>query len=190
MNLKKIIKPVLILSCMVLSGAGCSGTEKAKCKRILQEIRTMIDTTIMDFSDYDVMLPPAMYAQWGEINNIFAVPKDNMVGTNDLDNAIKLLEFKTNDEIKQHLVKNDFMEEVTGAYYFRFMPVWSEKEIAYAQSKGFLIVNIFQSKRLKSILSARGYIPAILRMQQFLNAQQRLFVLKSLHTRQMGLKKF
>ncbi len=137
----------------------------------------MVDTTIMDYGDYDIMLPPSMYAQWSELNNIFAVPKDNMVGTNDLDNAVKLLEFKTDEDLKQHIVRKDFMEEVTGAYYFNFMPVWSEKEIAYAQSKGFLIVNIPEQKVEIHTISPGIYTGNIENLA-ILDAEKRVFVLE------------
>lgn len=148
----------------------------------------MVDTTIMDYGDYDIMLPPSMYAQWAEMDNVFAVPKDNMVGTNDLDNAVKLLEFKTDGELKQHIVKKDFMEEVTGAYYFRFMPVWSEKEIAYAQSKGFLIVNIPEQKvEIHSV--SKGIYTGDIENAAILNAQQRLFVLEIAPHAADGFKK-
>ena len=106
----------------------------------------MIDTVVMDYGDYDVMLPPSTYCPGDEIRYVFAVPKDNMVGTNELDNAIKLLEFRNDEELKQHVVKKDFMEMVTGPFEFRFLPVWSNKEIAYSQSKGFLLVNIPDKK--------------------------------------------
>ncbi len=102
----------------------------------------MIDTTFMDYGDYEVMLPPSIYCPGDLIRYLFAVPKDNMVGTNELDNAIKLLEFKNDEELEQHTVKKDFMEMVTGPFEFRFLPVWSDKEIAYSQTRGFLLVNI------------------------------------------------
>ncbi|MBN1602848.1 MAG: hypothetical protein JW915_14660 [Chitinispirillaceae bacterium] len=137
----------------------------------------MSDTTIMDYGDYDIMLPPSMYAQWSEMNNIFAVPKDNMVGTNDLDNAIKLLEFKTDEDLKQHIVRKDFIEEVTGAYYFRFMPIWSKNEIAYAQSKGFLIVNIPEQKVEIHTISPGIYTGNIENLA-ILDPEKRVFVLE------------
>jgi hypothetical protein len=142
MKLKRIIATTLYLFCAVVVGIVFFCTDKAGCKLKVEELRTMIDTTIMNFGDYDVMLPPSIYCPGPEIRNIFAVPKDNMIGTNDLDNAVMLLEFKTDEDFKLHVVKQNFMEEVTGAYYFRFMPVWSKTEITYAQSKGFLIINI------------------------------------------------
>jgi hypothetical protein len=111
-----------------------------------------------------------------------------MVGTNDIENAIKLLEFKTDQELKQHVVKKDFMEEVSGAYYFRFMPVWSEKEIAYAQTKAFLLVNIPEEKVEIHTIS-RGIYTGDIENAAILNAQQRLFVLEIAPCAAEGFKK-
>jgi hypothetical protein len=142
MKWKRISAPALFLSCSLILGIGCSGTDKTDCKQKIQEIRTMIDTTLMDYGDYEIMLPPSTYCPGDFIRYVFAVPKDNMVGTNELDNAIKLLEFKNDEDLEQHTVKKDFMEMVTGPFEFRFLPVWSDKEIAYSQSRGFLLVNL------------------------------------------------
>ena len=148
----------------------------------------MVDTTLMDYSDYDVMFPPSTYCVGEEIRNIFAVPKDNMVGTNDLDNAIKLLEFKSDEEINQHVVKKDFMEEVTGAYYFRFMPAWSEKEIAYAQSKGFIIANI-PDKKVEIYTISPGIYTGNIENVAILDPQKKLFVLEVAPSAAEGFKK-
>jgi hypothetical protein len=142
----KIAVPVLFLFLLMLPGWKCSGADKTDCKQKIKEIRAMIDTTIMDYGDYEVMLPPSMYCPGDFIRYVFAVPKDNMVGTNELDNAITLLEFKNDEELEHHTVKKDFMEMVTGPFEFRFLPVWSDKDIAYSQSKGFLLVNIPDKK--------------------------------------------
>ncbi len=136
----------------------------------------MIDTTLMDYGDYEVMLPPGTYCPGDPIRYVFAVPKDNMVGTNELDNAIKLLEFKNNEELEQYTVKKDFMEMVTGPFEFRFLPVWSDKEIAYSQSRGFLLVNIPDKKvAINTILKGlSGRIENV----AVLDGNQRTFVLE------------
>jgi hypothetical protein len=107
-----------------------------------------------------------------------------MVGTNELDNAIKLLEFKNDEELEQHTVKKDFMEMVTGPFEFRFLPVWSDKEIAYSQSRGFLLVNIPDKKvEINTILTGlSGRIENI----TVLDGNQRTFVLE-LNTHAAGL---
>jgi hypothetical protein len=146
MSLRKIASFTFSLSTLLLIGCACTYSNKTDCKKILKEIHTMSDTTILDFGDYDVMLPPLMYCPGEELRHIFAVPKNNMVGTNELDNAITLLEFETDKELAQQVVKKNFMEMVTGPFEFRFLPVWSDREIAYSQSKGFLLVNIPEKK--------------------------------------------
>lgn len=176
MKWKRIVVLALFLSCSLIPGTGCSGTDKTGCKQKIQEIRTMIDTTLMDYGDYEVMLPPGTYCPGDPIRYVFAVPKDNMVGTNELDNAIKLLEFKNNEELEQYTVKKDFMEMVTGPFEFRFLPVWSDKEIAYAQSRGFLLVNMPDKKvEINTILKGlSGRIENV----AVLDGNQRTFVLE------------
>ncbi len=143
--MKNIAVPVIILSCLISFGSGCSGPDKAGCKQHTRENQAMSDIKILDYGDYDAMLPPLTYCA-GDMRYVFAVPKDNVVGTNELDNAIKLLEFKSDGKLEQHVVKKDFMEMVTGPFEFRFLPVWSDKEIAYSQSRGFLLINIPDKK--------------------------------------------
>lgn len=142
MKWNRIAATVLFLFLFILSGCGCAGADKTECKHKIKEIKAMIDTSIIDYGDYEVMLSPGIYCPGDDIRYVFAVPNDNMVGTNELDNAITLLEFKNEEELNHHVVKKDFMEMVTGPFEFRFLPVWSDKEIAYSQSKGFLLVNI------------------------------------------------
>ncbi len=137
----------------------------------------MSDTVIMDFGDYDVMLPPLTYCAGDEIRYVFAVPRDNMVGTNELDNAIKLLEFKSDSDLYQHVIKKNFLEMVTGPFEFRFLPVWSDKEIAYSQSKGFIIVNIHDRKvEIHSI--SRGIYTGDIENIAVFDAQKRTFVIE------------
>jgi hypothetical protein len=130
------------------------------------------------------MLPPSTYCPGDFIRYVFAVPKDNMVGTNELDNAIKLLEFKSDKELEQHTVKKDFMEMVTGPFEFRFLPVWSDKEIAYSQSRGFILANIPDKKvEINTILTGlSGRIENI----AVLDRNQRTFVLE-LNTHAAGI---
>jgi hypothetical protein len=150
---------------------------KSDCKKILKEIHSMSDTVIMDFGDYDVMLPPLTYCAGDEISNVFAVPRDNMVGTNDLDNALKLLEFKNDNDLEQHVIKKNFLEMVTGPFEFRFLPVWSDKEIAYSQSKGFIIADI-QNKKVEIHSISRGIYTGDIENIAVLDAPNRIFVLE------------
>jgi hypothetical protein len=136
----------------------------------------MSDSTIMDYGDYEIMVPPEMYSPGNYISHIFAVPKNNTVGTNELNNAITLLEFKNSEELEQRVVKKDFMEMVTGPFKFRFLPVWSDKEIAYSQSRGFLIVNISEK-----MVEVHTIIPGIddeIENVAVLDGEKRIFVLE------------
>jgi hypothetical protein len=137
----------------------------------------MGDTVIMDFGDYDVMLPPLTYCAGDEIRYVFAVPRDNMVGTNELDNAIKLLEFKSDSDLSQHVIKKNFLEMVTGPFEFRFLPVWSDKEIAYSQSKGFVIADI-QNKKVEIHTISRGIYTGDIENIAVFDAQKRTFVIE------------
>ncbi|HEX2959059.1 MAG TPA: hypothetical protein VHO70_19645 [Chitinispirillaceae bacterium] len=137
----------------------------------------MSDTVTMDFGDYDVMLPPLTYCPGDEICYVFAVPRDNMVGTNELDNAIKLLEFKNDSDLSQHLIKKNFLEMVTGPFEFRFLPVWSDKEIAYSQSKGFIIADI-QNKKVEIHGISRGIYTGDIENIAVFDAQKRTFVIE------------
>jgi hypothetical protein len=120
---------------------------KPDYKSKLKEIRALSDTTIMDYGDNEALVPPEIYCPGEEIRYIFAIPKNYTVGTNELNNAITLFEFKNSEELELHVAKKDFMEMVTGPFDFRFLSVWSDNEIDYSQSKGFLIVNL-QTKKV------------------------------------------
>jgi hypothetical protein len=106
----------------------------------------MADTMMLDYGDYNVMYPPFFYCPEEYMDNIFPVPEKNAVGTNDIDNAVSFLHFNSDSEIKRTVVKKNFMEMVTGPFEFRYLPVWSNEEIAYSQSKGFLIIDIPKKK--------------------------------------------
>jgi hypothetical protein len=176
-NLKiKKIAATIVLGVPLLTGCACI-QHKPDCNQILKEIKVMGDTMILNYGDYDVMLPPMTYCPGDEIRYVFAVPRDNMVGTNELDNAIKLIEFKTEDKLEQHTVKKNFMEMVTGPFEFRFLPVWSDKEIAYSQSKGFLLVNIPERKVEIHTISPGIYTGEIEKLA-ILDANSRTFVIE------------
>ena len=141
---RMVLRSTLVTGVMFLTF--CSGclfhfTEKPDCQQILLEMPHMADSMILNYGDYEVMYPPRVYCAGDYMDNIFAVPEKNAVGTNDIDNAVSLLRFKTDSEIDRQVVKKNFMEMVTGPFDFCFLPVWSDKEIAYSQSKGFLLIN-------------------------------------------------
>lgn len=142
--MKYTVCALLLLA--ALTGISCDPPDRTGCAETLKEIRNMADITIMDCGDYEVWLPPLTYCAGDYMRHIFAVPADNTVGTNELDNAVTLLKFKNDSELEKDIVKKDFMEMVSGPFEYRFLPVWSDTEIAYSQTKGFLLVNILEQE--------------------------------------------
>jgi hypothetical protein len=169
----KFIKNIILPFFIALIIGSCN-TDKLDYKTKIKEIQAMIDTTIMDYGDYEALVPPEIYCPGEDIRYIFAVPKNNTIGTNELNNAITLLEFKSGEELEQHVVKKDFMEMVTGPFDFRFLPVLSDKEIAYSQSRGFLLVNVSDKKvEMQTIVSG---LDDIIENVVVLDAKNRIFV--------------
>ena len=101
----------------------------------------MAHTEILNYGDTERMFP-AVYCAGGDIDNIFAVPEPNAIGTNDLDNAIKVLTFLPDDQLGQKTIKKNFLEMVSGPFDFRFLPIVNDEEVAYSQTRGFIIANI------------------------------------------------
>jgi hypothetical protein len=171
--IKKILIIVIVLSGLLYLGY-CITKETKHRNTIAKETNKMSDI-IMDYGDYEVMMPPEMYFPGDLCRYIFAVPEHNMVGTNELDNAVKLLEFKKDEQLKMHTVKKDFMEMVTGPFEFRFLPVWSDKEIAYTQSKALLIINI-PEKKVEIHTISPGLYTGHIENLAVLNIEKRIFV--------------
>ena len=168
-----VIYPVMIG--LAILGVKFHPVYKFDCSKIKTEIKTMSDTVVMDYGDFNVMLPPHIYCVGEMIDNIFAVPENNAVGTNDIDNAISVLHFKPDNQVDRKIVKKDFMEMVTGPFDFYFMPVLSNEEIAYSQSKGFLLVNI-SHKKVDIYSISRGIYDADIGSVALLNKQTNAFV--------------
>jgi hypothetical protein len=139
----------------------------------------MSDTIFLDYGDYSVLFPPRIYCPEEYMDNIFAVPENNAIGTNDIDNAVSLLHFTTDSELKRKVVKKDFMEMVTGPFEFRFSPVWSNNEIAYSQSKGFLVIDI-PSKKVFIHTICPGIYQGEIGNFSILDGPQKLFVFEIL----------
>ncbi len=125
----------------LLQGLICNPQPKADCEQIIQIGKNMAHTEILNYGDTERMFP-AVYCAGGDINNIFAVPEPNAIGTNDLDNAIKVLTFLPDDQLGQKTIKKNFLEMVSGPFDFRFLPVVNDEEVAYSQTRGFIIANI------------------------------------------------
>lgn len=75
-----------------------------------------------------------------EVSHIFSVPEINAVGTNDLNNAITLIEFADND-VTYREIKRNFLQNVSGGD-FCYLPVFDDHWIGYSQTRGFLLFNI------------------------------------------------
>lgn len=84
---------------------------------------------------------PIVVAIGKQIENIFAVPAEDAIGTIDIENAISFLEFDDN-KVKIKIIKKDFADEVSGEYDFSFMPVYSDEVIAYGQTRWMIFQNI------------------------------------------------
>ena len=177
-----IIKVILTYGC--LSIIFCNSLlfqyqDKPNCKQILMEIHTMSDSMILDYGDYDVMFPPDIYCPEEYTDHIFAVPVENTVGTNDIDNAVSLLHFKKDSRLDRQVIKKDFMEMVTGPFDFRYLPVWSENEIAYSQAKAFLIINLHK-KNVETHIICDGIFSGDIGNVAVLDSATRTFVFEIL----------
>jgi outer membrane protein assembly factor BamB len=131
---------LLILLLLFLQAITCNHQPKPDCEQIVKIGKNMAQTDIINYGATESMFPETYCA--GYIDHIFAVPEPNAIGTNDLDNAVKVLTFKPDNELEEKTIKKDFLEMVSGPFDFRFLPVVSDEEIAYSQTRGFIIVNV------------------------------------------------
>jgi hypothetical protein len=83
---------------------------------------------------------PTMVGLKEEVGNIFPVPSENAVGTNELNNAITLLKFD-DDKIQYKELIKDYPGAGAGGLY-SYCPVFDREWIAYGQSRGFSLFNI------------------------------------------------
>ncbi len=74
------------------------------------------------------------------ISSIFSVPLKNTVATNDLTNAISLINFDGEKADIRHLLE-DFVENVGGGK-LSFLPPVSSSTIGYAQSRRFILIDL------------------------------------------------
>jgi hypothetical protein len=72
--------------------------------------------------------------------HIFSVPEPNSVGTNDINDAITLIQFKT-DGLNYKEIHRSFIEQVSGGDLC-FMPLFSKEIIGYSQTRRFVLFNI------------------------------------------------
>lgn len=109
--------------------------------------------------------------------NIFAVPAKDAIGTIDIENAIAFLEFH-DDAVQLNIIKKNFQEEVSGDYYFSFLPVYSDNEIAYAQSRWVIVQNIKNGKN--STVFVINNLDDLIGKMAVLNPEKGLFIIEIL----------
>ncbi len=123
---------------------------------VLTEIRCPVNTyskkDIQNMKEMFIMksggkrsLFPVVVGLGQQVENIFAVPAKDAIGTIDIDNAISFLEFD-DDKVKVKIIKKDFADEVSGEFDFSFMPVYSDEEIAYGQTRWMVFQNLKTKK--------------------------------------------
>jgi hypothetical protein len=110
------------------------------CNASLKELKHMDESVLFEFTDYDSLPPQGFYAG-APVANLFAVPVQNSVGTNDLENAVSYLTFKGKD-VERHIVKKNFLDDVTGNYDNHYLPIWSDDEIAFSYGRGFIMADV------------------------------------------------
>ncbi|MDG5813798.1 hypothetical protein QA601_01815 [Chitinispirillales bacterium ANBcel5] len=112
-----------------------------------------------------------------QVENIFAVPEKDAIGTIDIDNAISFLEF-VNDKVKIRIIKKNFAEEVSGEYDFFFTPVYSDTDITYAQSRWLINQNL-RTKENRTVFVINNLDDWIGNLA-VLNAEKGIFVIEVL----------
>lgn len=86
------------------------------------------------------MLQPTVVELDDPVPHVFAVPVDDAVGTNDLDNAITVLRFR-GDLVEADVVRKEFFKYVSGGELC-FLPLFDDRIIGYAQSRRFVIFDV------------------------------------------------
>jgi hypothetical protein len=89
-------------------------------------------------------LKPIEFQLESEISNIFSVPFKNTVGTNDLNNAITLLELK--DEKVNYIEKQKDFVDIVSLGEMIYMPLLSKKQIAYTLTRELIVCDIKKSQ--------------------------------------------
>ena len=141
MKLKISRKPYRFLAILAISAL-------IVCVRINCPLNTYSKRDIEEMKDAFITqsggkrsLFPTVIGLGKRVVNIFAVPEKDAIGTVDIDNAISFLEFE-HDKVKVKIIKKDFTDEASGDYYFSFLPVYSNDDISYAQSRWIVSQNL------------------------------------------------
>jgi hypothetical protein len=130
---------IAILLLILLTRINCPVNTYSK-----KEIEGMKDLFIMK-SDGKRSLFPVIVGIGKDVENIFAVPAKDAIGTIDLDNAISFLEFD-DDKVAVKIIKKDFADEVSGDFDFSFIPQYSDEMIAYGQTRWMIFQNVKTNK--------------------------------------------
>lgn len=97
---------------------------------------------------------PIMVGLQNDMTDIFSVPVENAIGTNNFNNAITLLRFNK-DEIEYDEVKRDFVKGV--GIGDKFYPrMFNGPWIGYTQTRGFLLFNFKDKNGLRYKLCSDG----------------------------------
>ena len=83
---------------------------------------------------------PVEYKLRRELSHLIPVPRDNALGTNDMNNAITLIKFNK-DRLVFEEVARDFLKYVSGGA-MSILPVFHSDIIGYTQTRGFLLFNL------------------------------------------------
>jgi hypothetical protein len=44
--------------------------------------------------------------------------------------------------VERHIVKKNFLDDVTGNYDNHYLPIWSDDEIAFSYGRGFIMADV------------------------------------------------
>ncbi len=98
--------------------------------------------------------PQKMILKKDDIIDIFPVPFDNAVGTDDFDDYLTLIEF---DIDKGKIVYEELDIKVGRNWAMHTLPVFSKNKIGYASDRGFTIVDFKRKESKHFIWIAQGF---------------------------------
>lgn len=140
----RIIIPILLA--VMLSGCYVNTLSK-------KEINEMKAQYKLQYGK-DPDLWPVMVGLKDDMTNIFSVPIENAIGTNNLNNAITLLKFK-DDQIEYDEVKRNFVDGV--GIGDKFYPrMFNGPCIGYTQTRGFLLFDFKEKKGIRYMPQMTG----------------------------------
>jgi hypothetical protein len=109
-----------------------------------------------------------------EVMHIFAVPVENAIGTNDIDNSLTVLKFIDHaGKIEYETRLKDFLKYVSGGD-LHFLPVLSRDTIGYAQTRRFIFFNFSNNTFVKRTIC--DDIEETVSDVGVINAEKKIFV--------------